>query len=188
MGKYYIHGNVLTNNPELADDNWSAVHMVGKQEQQNIKLHHEIPMWGSIRTPDAKEAYEKVLAYAGSALVRDEVDQRIIRETATGRATYEGKNSNNGKGGEWKSVNYPRKGIIDSQQDTNLGSDKTSFDAWPLLHIGEPVLDMDRDGIPDGWLERNYPAKKASDKNEEGYTYLEVYLNSLVSHITNGQI
>jgi hypothetical protein len=43
--------------------------------------------------------------------------------------------------------------------------------------------DSNQDGIPDGWLEKYYPGKKAEDKNDEGYTYLEVYLNELVSHL-----
>lgn len=186
-GKYYIEGNVMSHNGDISVDNWSAVRIEGEQIRDNIKLSQTIPVRGSIRTHDARTAYEKVLSYAGSSLVRDDIDQRIIRETASGTAAFQGKSRYNGRGGKWKSVHYPRKGLIDSQQDINPDQ-KNPIAAWPELDAGTPVIDNDRDGIPDGWLEKHYPGKKAGDRNNEGYTYLEVYLNSLVAHITEGQI
>ncbi|HMR18142.1 MAG TPA: pectate lyase [Sphingobacterium sp.] len=187
-GKYYVQGNVLPHNPKISADNWLAVRIVGDQSMDNIRLQQAVPMRGTIHTHDAETAYERVLAYAGASLHRDPVDQRIVHETATGTATFIGRNKNNGKGGQWKSQHYPRKGLIDSQQDLNPSRKDKSWSAWPDIASGNPIVDSNRDGIPDGWLEKHYPGKEARDTNAEGYTYLEVYLHSLVEHITKGQI
>lgn len=58
---------------------------------------------------------------------------------------------------------------------------------WPELRQATPPADTDGDGIPDAWetghgLDPNNPA----DRNltaPSGYTWLEEYMNSLVSHI-----
>jgi hypothetical protein len=47
--------------------------------------------------------------------------------------------------------------------------------------------DSDHDGIPDSWLDNNYPGKKAIDIHEQGYTCLEVYPDSLIEKITTVQ-
>ena len=55
---------------------------------------------------------------------------------------------------------------------------------WPPYASGQPPADTANDGIPDLWkqahgLALNDP-KTAGTTNSEGYTELEVYLNSLV--------
>jgi len=55
------------------------------------------------------------------------------------------------------------------------------------LDAGAKINDSDEDGIPDGWLKKYYPGKKANDRNKEGYTYLELYLNSLVAHLMGNE-
>ncbi|WP_257670214.1 pectate lyase family protein [Parapedobacter tibetensis] len=187
-GRYYIAGNVLPHDDRFSKNNWLGVSIVGDQKMKNIKLDQDVPVRGRIHTHDAHTAYEKVLACVGASLHRDAIDQRIVHETATGTAQFIGKSEHNGKGGKWKSANYPRKGIIDSQQDLNPNPKDETWLAWPVLDSGIPILDSDRDGIPDGWLEKHHPTKKAEDINEDGYTYLEVYLNSIVEHITKEQI
>ena len=187
-GKYFVSGNLMTHNSSIFADNWRGVRIVGEQVQSRIRLDKEIPLQGTIHTHDAQTAYEKVLTYAGNSYVRDAVDQRIINETRSGSATFQGKSPHNGKGGKWKSLQYPRKGLIDSQQDINSDPVGNRYGAWPSLEAGTAIQDHDRDGIPDGWLKKNYPGKQANDLTELGYTYLEVYLNKLVASITEGQI
>lgn len=163
--------------------------------------------FGTVTTHSAQKAYEKVLAYAGCSMHRDSHDTRIINETSTGTAAFRGLSQYNGLGTvtypagtvigtetltvattiNWKSTSYPKWGIIDSETDLKpVGADAT-WSAWPLLATGTAATDTDRDGIPDGWLAANFPGKLATDKTDEGYTYLEVYLNGIVSDITTNQ-
>ncbi|MFT4222332.1 hypothetical protein [Dysgonomonas sp.] len=65
--------------------------------------------------------------------------------------------------GIWKSEGYPKKGIIDSQSDLNPNPLDKDWSAWPLLKDGKPLIDSNRDFIPDGWLEKNYPTEIKSD-------------------------
>lgn len=104
-----------------------------------------------LKAQSAEDAYEAVLNGAGAILPkRDLVDARVAANVRSG-------------GGK----------LIDSQQDVG---------GWPVYSPGVPPLDTDRDGIPDDW-ERQYglDAKDASDGaklNAEGYSWLEVYLES----------
>jgi hypothetical protein len=106
-----------------------------------------------IRTETAFEAYERVLAGAGASLKRDPVDLRIVAgvRDRTGR-------------------------LINSQRDVG---------GWPELKGGPAWVDGDGDGMPDAW-ERRYglnPADAADgvkDRNGDGFTNLEQWLNSLV--------
>jgi len=88
-----------------------------------------------------------------------------VDETRNGTATYTG------------SVTL-RPGIIDTQNDVG---------GWPEYNSTVAPPDTNSDGIPDGWLENFYPGKSANDLNPDGYTFLEVYINSLVKNITDRQ-
>ncbi len=186
-GKYYISGgNILPHNEEITRNNWLGVNVSDNKNSAELRLNEPLNV-GKIITHDAHTAYKKVLMYAGCSKVRDLIDKRIVDETMNGTARFIGRSKYNGEGGQWKSLNYPRKGIIDSQSDLNPDPDNKNWSAWPELLSEASLPDSDRDGIPDGWLDNNYPGKKAIDVHEQGYTYLEVYLNSLVEEITTGQ-
>lgn len=185
-GKYYIAGNVFSHAPEITVNNWLGVETQDNKDKKEIKMNQPIAV-EKIHTHDATTAYEKVLQYVGCSKVRDQIDQRIIEETSTGTAKFKGLSKHNGQGGQWKSQGYPKGGLIDSVTDLNPDPNNKDWSPWPELKKGTPIQDSDRDGIPDDWLAENYPSKQASDTNIEGYTYLEVYLNSLVEDITNNQ-
>jgi hypothetical protein len=66
--------------------------------------------------------------------------------------------------------------IIDSQDDVG---------GWPEYKSAAPPVDSDQDGVPDAWehrsgLNSNDPSDQAKDRNGDGYTNLEEFLNSLV--------
>ena len=69
-------------------------------------------------------------------------------------------------------------GLPDSQDDVG------GWDAYPVVH--RPAgWDTDRDGIPDAWesahgFDPASPADGPADRNGDGFTNLEDYLNSLV--------
>lgn len=187
-GKYYINGNLLPHDAKVSQDNWSGVQIVGDQDVNTIRLQDEVNPHRQVTTHDAQTAYHKVLQLGGASLHRDTIDRRIVQETRKGTAPFKGRSQHNGEGGKWKSLHYPRPGIIDSQQDLNPDPSNTNWSAWPVLAQGKQLPDQDLDGIPDGWLSKHYPGKRANDIDSDGYTYLENYLNSLVEHITKQQL
>lgn len=167
FGRFYLKGNVMEGNRAITKNNVSGVKMGSNFAEfaPNVTLNELISNTEfSIpkpKTQSAKKAYQSVLKSAGCSLVRDVLDMRYVNETRTGTFTFKGsKGSSNG--------------LIDSQNDVG---------AWPVYNSLPAPPDTDGDGIPDGWLENRYPGKKSTDLNKNGYTYLEVYLNSIVKHI-----
>ena len=140
-----------------------------------IKLDSPMAPIGEITTHVAATAFDKVLAYAGASLHRDEVDARYMREAHDGTATYTG------------SVTK-KKGLIDRVSDANGYTEET----FPTgQHPAD--YDSDGDGIPDAWeLANGLDPEDKSDGNKytvdsKGwYTNLEVYANSLVEDIMKG--
>ncbi len=141
-----------------------------------IKMDNPAPT-GEVTTHSAAEAYEKVLAYVGASLYRDEIDARYMEEAKTGTATY--------KGSITKSP-----GIIDKVADVN-GYTEENFETG-----SRPAdFDTDKDGIPDEWEKANgLNPNDASDAlltyslDKKGYyTNIEVYANSLVENIMKAE-
>ena len=136
-----------------------------------IKMDAPAPT-GEVTTHSAAEAFNKVLAYSGASLYRDEIDARYMEEAKTGTAKY--------KGSITKSP-----GIIDKVSDVN-GYTEANFGKG-----SRPAdFDTDKDGIPDAWETANgLNPNDASDAltyslDSKGYyTNLEVYANSLVEDI-----
>jgi hypothetical protein len=103
---------------------------------------------------------------------RDPIDKRIINDTRSGTATFEGKSYKNEHSVADKSAIC---GIIDTQADVG---------GWPILESAPAPKDSDHDGMPDDWedkhkLDKNNP----EDRNtiaSDGYTMLEKYLNSII--------
>ena len=100
----------------------------------------------------AAAGYDAVLAWAGASKSRDAVDLRVIA----------GVRARTGK-------------QIDTQGEDG---------GWPDLVQGKPAADRDHDGMPDAW-ERAHglnPDKddSATDRDGNGYTAIEDYLNGLV--------
>ncbi|MBW6534028.1 MAG: T9SS type A sorting domain-containing protein [Mariniphaga sp.] len=177
-GKFYIDGNVLTASERATNDNWTygvynqfhSKYTVTATEKEAMRLSEPLNP-GKVTTHTAETAYEKVLDFAGASLVTDSVDKRIIHDVSTGTATFM-------DGG-----NGSKNGIIDTQDAVN---------GWPALQtLGAPV-DSDEDGMPDDWEIANglnpYDAADAQLTTVDGkYPNVEVYINSLVAHITGAQ-
>jgi len=164
FGKYFIQDNYVFESSTVSQKNWEGVTIAEGVDINACKA--SVPFqFVPITQHSAEIAFKKVLAYSGASLSRDTVDKRIAYETRTGTATYKGSVSG-------------RSGLIDSPTDVG---------GWPLYKSKTAPRDTDIDGIPDGWLEINYPGKIATDLNEAGYTHLELYLNSLVHCITLNQ-
>ena len=140
-----------------------------------IKMDEPAPT-GQVTTHSAAEAYEKVLAYVGASLYRDEIDARYMEEAKTGTATYKGSITNS-------------PGIIDKVSDVK-GYTETNFGTG-----SRPAgFDTDKDGIPDEWEKANgLNPNDASDAltysldAKDYYTNIEVYANSLVENIMKAE-
>lgn len=140
-----------------------------------IKMDEPAPT-GQVTTHSAAEAYEKVLAYVGASLYRDEIDARYMEEAKTGTATYKGSITNS-------------PGIIDKVSDVN-GYTEDNFGTGSR----PDGFDTDKDGIPDEWEKANgLNPNDASDAltcslDKKGYyTNIEVYANSLVENIMKSE-
>ncbi len=164
-GMYYIADNYMFGSDEVTKNNWEGVSYSKGADESHSKVS-EPYKFVSITQQPAELAFEKVLKCAGASFKRDIVDERIVNEVKTGTVTYKGSLSG-------------RPGLIDSQSDAG---------GWPEYKSKPSLPDMNEDGIPDGWLKKNYLGKVSTDVNKEGYTYLEVYLNSLVQPIIDEQL
>ena len=140
-----------------------------------IKMDEPAPT-GQVTTHSAAEAYEKVLAYVGASLYRDEIDARYMEEAKTGTANYTG-------------CITKSPGIIDKVSDVK-GYTEANFGTG-----SRPAgFDTDKDGIPDEWEKANgLNPNDASDAltyslDAKGYyTNIEVYANSLVENIMKSE-
>lgn len=172
-GMWYVANNVVEGNEKVSADNWNGGVQPKGGEKMLKKFRLDTP-WNSMKINEQspEEAYKTVLANAGCTLPkRDVIDNRIVDEVRNGYATYEGASYK-----KLKKVKDASKktGIIDSQEDVG---------GWPLLKSAPAPADSDHDGMPDEWekkngLNPNDPAD-GNTVNEDGYTNLEKYLNSL---------
>lgn len=190
-GKYYVNGNVVEGHAEVTADNWTkgiyeqidnkaCDGLYTAKTKDTIRLAEPLEI-GFITTHTAQQAYEKVLAYAGCCLYRDEVDNRIVADTRDRKASFTA------------SGNKP--GYINSPTNLKPAGAAADWSAWPELPADatRDVEDTDGDGIPDAWEIAhgldwdNILDGKAVTLSAEGYTNLEVYLNSLVEDIVAAQ-
>jgi len=167
FGIVYVNGNYVHTNPLQTNDNWMGVYpnMDYIKTSKNpiltrFEFEHE-----PVTTHTADRTYKNVLEFAGASLNRDFVDSRIALavETYVSGAT---------KGN----------GLIGSPEDVG---------GYPPYNFDVPNVDSDGDGIPDNWeFSHNlnpYDAGDGKSMTKNGYTNLEIYLNSLVEHIVERQ-
>lgn len=199
-GTFYIDGNVNTKYDDVTQDNWTyGVYNQTKNDEKvdylytdevkkQMKLDEPIE-FVHVTTHSANDAYARVLSYAGCSKLRDSYDEFIINETEKGLATYTGSGYEDNKG---KHDNNP--GMINTPEDNRPADAPADWSPWPELTYvpGSVATDTDGDGMPDDYEIANKLDPKNPDDGAEdsgnGYTNLEVYLNSLVADITEGQL
>ena len=187
-GKYYVDGNenpdyptLKTQNwemgiyPQISTDNWGYT----ATTKDTMRLTEPLPFM-RVTTHTPQTAYERVLSYAGASLHRDVLDEIIVSDTRQRKATYTGNTSK----GDWP-------GIIDTPFDLRPAGAPDDWSPWPELTSTTAQKDTDGDGMPDEWETANglNPNDKTDGtiRNQEGYTNLEQYLNTIVAHITEAQ-
>jgi hypothetical protein len=168
-GRMYLAGNYVSGFPKVSKNNWDGgIDFVKDGDATESTLRVNEPyIVAPVQTQSAEEAFEIVLKHAGASLFRDSVDSRIVDEIRTGTAHF---------GRSYKRGNN---GIIDTPSDVG---------GWPELHSKPAPTDTDGDGMPDGWeLSKGLDPTSASDgpldRDGDGYTNVEDYLNSLVPSV-----
>lgn len=169
---WYVKDNFVFGSNTITNDNWNGgVQGTYASYQKNKKALTPF-LIASVTVQLAEEAYHLVMNNVGANFPkRDPIDSRIINEVKTGTATYSGRAYAKDQNLDTTKI-Y---GIIDSQNEVG---------GWPILNSLPAPEDFDHDGMPDDWelangLNPNDPNDR-NGTNADGYTMLEVYLNSLV--------
>lgn len=156
---WHIEGNYVEGYPEISSNNWAGGvdFEPGTSEARNRSI---TPFnTASVTTQTAEEAYKLVLENAGAiAPKRDIQDVRTIEQIKSGNYIF------------------TPDGIVDNVEQVGK---------WPILKSQKPPKDSDGDGIPDKWeiangLNPDDPSDAVMDRNGDGYTNIEEYINSLV--------
>ncbi|MBQ9652583.1 MAG: pectate lyase [Prevotella sp.] len=186
-GTYYVTGNVNNYNAYtklMNDDNWQyGIHdqidnaandnLFTTEAETAMKLTTPITFVHTT-THTAEEAYNLVTQYSGACKGGyDALDTQFINDTKQYQATATGSGLD--------------QGFINTEND-NTAIVATYGSTLPPLTEGSKWTDTDGDGMPDTWetsheLNPNDPSD-GNLKNAEGYTNLEIYMNSLVADIT----
>lgn len=194
-GKFYVAGNLNDEHPEVTSDNWTygIYNQISNESNDNLytettkdTIKLSAPMkFIHTTTHTAEQAYTKVLKYAGCCISRDWIDTLMIHDTFYRTASY------TGTSGKFTGDKANNPGIIDSQDDNKPANADSSWSPWPTLKSTAAKTDTDGDGMPDEYeTAKGLNPKDAIDgktQNSEGYTNLELYLNSIVENITNAE-
>ncbi len=159
-GKWYFADNYLVGSPEVTADNWKGVFPANKDTLdldaiEGLKLDQP-SVFMPIKQQTAEAAYQAVLDSAGCSLPnRDSLDAQIMEEVRTGTA--------------------PR-------GDNGFIKNPMISGGWPELKSAPAPADSDHDGMPDAWekkfgLDPQNANDNAQDKDADGYTNVEEYLN-----------
>jgi hypothetical protein len=182
FGRCYVDGNTMEGYPEITKDNWNGGVQVEELSNTGkytdyMKVSKPLPM-PQLTIMPAQEAYQYVLNNAGATLPkRDAVDQRITEQVRTGKINT------------IANVKLPEKQFehrrlpIDSYK-IGIITDPSQVGGYPE-YKGTPYKDADNDGMPDDWevkhgLNPKNAGDASADRDKDGYTNIEEFLNSVV--------
>lgn len=158
---WHVTGNFVFGKPGQTADNWSDGGVKLNYPKLNLKADVPFPSAYIGPSETAEEAFAKVCKYAGASLPkRDAVDARVVND------------------------------VINNTGKLPLTMADIPGDAFPVLNSLPAPIDSDQDGMPDEWEDANSLDKNnPNDRNTiapNGYTMLEVYLNSLTGETGTG--
>jgi pectate lyase len=151
----FIDDNIDPICPTGTEDNWDILVWTNNDQpvtDRSMRLGVELAH-PATTTYEPADALAWVLANAGATKPeRDSIDARVVADVQDGTGA-----------------------IIDSPADVG---------GWITMWQGTPPADGDHDGMPDAWetahgLDPADPADGAKDRNGDGYTNVEEYLNGL---------
>ncbi len=190
FGKAYVAGNVVEGYERVTKDNWdggvqpdpvkASVASVLPSIRVDTPFKH-----APLEIAPANAAYKTVLANAGATLPkRDAVDVRVTEMVRTGVVTKTViAKTSAAKAAE---VAYAQKWIDEMADLVPKGfiTDPVEVGGYPD-YKGTPYQDTDGDGLPDAWeikhgLNPRDASDATSDRNGDGYTNIEKFINGLV--------
>ena len=184
FGKAYVHGNIVEGNDPVTSDNWAGGVQVGDRKGAGeyaaaIRVNEPMKM-AKLTILPARQAYDYVLENVGATLPkRDAVDNRVVEEVRTGKIIYkEGGLTGVGK-------QFVKRRLPEDSYKLGIITHPSQVGGYPK-YKGTPYKDSDNDGMPDAWEVKNGLNPKSAadvslDKDKNGYTNIEDYLNSLVN-------
>lgn len=162
--KVFMSGNLFESTEEFTRNNFLAIDFdrwskggYRPMSLQQIRVDAEFVVGANkSQTESAASALARVLESAGASYRRDAADQRLV-----------------------DGVRNRTNRLIDSQMQVG---------GWPELNGTQALTDADGDGMPDDWESSNgLDAEDSSDgnkdRNADGFTNLEEYLNSIVDRV-----
>lgn len=190
FGRAHVEGNIIEGNTEVTANNWSGgVQIEGKDGElmdyekakpyfAAMKVEKPFPM-PPVSILPANQAFNFVLNNAGASLPkRDPVDTRIVEQVRTGKIITP-------KNVKLPSTQFKHRRLPIDSYKSGIITDISQVGGYPE-YKGKPYKDSDSDGMPDEWETQNglnpQDASDASlDKNNDGYTSIEDYLNGVVA-------
>ncbi len=176
----YLEDNYIEGADDVTADNWKGIKIdltVGSYEGSYIKcknISDGVYVDGVLKandeyldeypiiTQNPNTAYNEVLKYAGTSIKRDSIDTRVVNDVINKTAP---------------TGSISGLGFIDSPDDVG---------GFIVLDGGVKESDLDNDGIPDIWEEKNGLDKTNPHDSlkisEDSYTMLEKYGEELAVH------
>jgi hypothetical protein len=183
FGKAYVNGNIVEGNEKVTKDNWDG----GVQLAEEFKLADyekdirsdkafDMPM-DAANIMSTEKTYNYVLQNAGANFPRrDAVDTRVVKTVVTGKAIYV-------EDAPLFVPKYVKRRLPADSYKKGIITDIRQVGGLPV-YKGKPVLDSDKDGMPDAWEKANGlnpkdPTDAVKDCNGDGYTNIEKYINGI---------
>ncbi|MDF7814128.1 polysaccharide lyase [Hymenobacter sp. YC55] len=181
-GRAYVNGNIMEGNEKVTKDNWNGGVQVEEladagKYTADMRVNSPLPM-PDITIMPTEKAYQYVLENAGATLPkRDPVDTRIVKQVRTGKIEYK-------EGVPLPETQFKHRRLPIDSYKQGIITDINQVGGYPT-YAGQPYQDTDKDGMPDAYEKKNKlnpnDANDASQvRGKDGYTNIEVYLNSVV--------
>lgn len=181
-GRSYVNGNIVEGHDAISRNNWAGGVQVedladAGEYMAAMKVDKPLPM-PMISIMPAREAFQYVVDNAGANLpVRDPVDSRIVEQVKTGKIVYK-------EGVKLPDSQFKHRRLPPDSYKQGIITDVSQVGGYPE-YKGTPYKDADKDGMPDAWeskqgLNPNNASDASTDRDNDGYTNIEEYLNSVV--------
>lgn len=182
FGRCFVDGNIMEGYDNITKNNWDGGVQVEEDPNTGaytdfMKVDKPLPMPAFTIIP-AAGAYQYVLANAGATLPRrDPVDTRIVEQARTGKIAYK-------EGVPLPAKQFEHRRLPIDSYKMGIITDPIQVGGYPE-YKGTPYKDSDNDGMPDEWeikhgLNPKNAADASQDRDKDGYSNIEEYLNSLV--------